>query len=183
MRFLNRFHDSDVGRGQPRSNRSGWDDFQKKRGRTTIIIIIGVEGCGEEAGSAPEPVRAAGAYPGELEQVRATSLVQVRFSFFHDHGVRRWSSAARGAVWPTREKVLGPRKSSWLGCDLTGAHRRAGKPKIRSATLGLRIQRGTGPKPACALSGISPSRVFTCLRCDRRPLIATLSVSGSGRPA
>ena len=181
MRFLNRFHDSDVGRGQPRSNRSGWDDF-KKSGAHDDQHHRGGRMWGE-AGSAPEPVRAAGAYPGELEQVRATSLVQVRFSFFHDHGVRRWSSSARGAVWPTREKVLGPRKSSWLGCDLTGAHRRAGKPKIRSATLGLRIQRGTGPKPACALGGISPSRVFTCLRCDRRPLIATLSVSGSGRPA
>ena len=38
---------------------------------------------------APEAVRAAGANPIQLEQIRITGLVQVRCSFFHHHGVRR----------------------------------------------------------------------------------------------
>lgn len=79
-KFLNRTRPDGGGRGQSRSNRPGCRLFgtvSKERGAS-------ISSC-----HAPEAVRAAGANPIQLEQIRVTGLVQVRRSFFHHHGVRR----------------------------------------------------------------------------------------------
>ena len=79
-KFLNRTGPDGGGRGQSRSNRPGCRLFgtvSKDRGAS-------ISSC-----HAPEAVRAAGANPIQLEQIRVTGLVQVRRSFFHHHGVRR----------------------------------------------------------------------------------------------
>ena len=181
MRFLNRFHDSDVGRGQPRSNRSGWDDF-KKSGGARRSSSSGWKDVGKRRGAHQNQCARPVHIPVSSNRFGPRALFRYASAFFMTMASGGGRRRRAGLCGQQGRKFLA-RENHPGGCDLTGAHRRAGKPKIRSANSWSANPAWHWTKTSLCTEWNLTESGFVCLRCDRRPLIATLSVSGSGRPA